>query len=242
MSDVRAYLRFPSIHGDLVSFVAEDDVWLAPLDGGRAWRITADAAPVSWTRLTPDGALIAFASRRDGLPEVTVVEVDGGPARRLTHWGDEMTRVLGWTGDGRVLAASAVGEPFRTHTWAYAVPLDGGVAERLPYGPITGLAAGGDGAIVLGVDQSRRGAAAWKRYRGGQAGALWIDRDGGGEFVRLLPDLCGQLEDPAWVGDRVALLSDHEGWGNVYSCRPDGSETSRISCGKRIRRRRASLT
>jgi tricorn protease len=229
VSDVRAFLRFPSIHGDLVSFVAEDDVWLAPLDGGRAWRVTADAAPVSWTRLSPDGALIAFASRRDGLPEVTVAEVDGGPARRLTHWGDEMTRVLGWTGDGRVLAASAVGEPFRNHTWGYAVPLDGGVAERLPYGPITGLAAGPDGATVLGVDQSRRGAAAWKRYRGGQAGALWIDRDGSGEFVRLLPDLCGQLEDPAWIGDRVALLSDHEGWGNVYSCRPDGSDLRRHS-------------
>jgi tricorn protease len=229
VSDDRAYLRFPSIHGDRVSFVAEDDVWLAPLDGGRAWRITADAAPVSWTRLSPDGTRIAFASCRDGLPEVTVVDVDGGPSRRLTYWGDEMTRVLGWTGDGRVLASSAVGEPFRNHTWGYAVPVDGGVAERLPYGPITGLAAGPDGATVLGVDQSRRGAASWKRYRGGQAGALWIDRDGGGEFVRLLPDLCGQMEDPAWIGDRVALLSDHEGWGNVYSCRPDGSDLRRHS-------------
>jgi tricorn protease len=69
VSDVRAFLRFPSIHGDLVSFVAEDDVWLAPLDGGRAWRVTADAAPVSWTRLSPGRGADRLASRRDGLPE-----------------------------------------------------------------------------------------------------------------------------------------------------------------------------
>ena len=31
-----SYLRFPHVHGDLVTFVAEDDVWVAPLQGGRA--------------------------------------------------------------------------------------------------------------------------------------------------------------------------------------------------------------
>src|SRR5215467_12328502 len=36
------YLRFPNIRGDLLTFVADDDVWLAPADGGRAWRISAD--------------------------------------------------------------------------------------------------------------------------------------------------------------------------------------------------------
>ena len=29
------YLRFPHIHGDLLTFVAEDDVWLAPAVGGQ---------------------------------------------------------------------------------------------------------------------------------------------------------------------------------------------------------------
>ena len=31
------YLRFPHICGDLVTFVAADDVWPAPAGGGRAW-------------------------------------------------------------------------------------------------------------------------------------------------------------------------------------------------------------
>ncbi len=203
------YLRFPSLHVDpspadaspsdasparspraKVAFAAEDDVWLALVpaadgDPARAWRLTADGAPVAGLRLSPDGAAVAFTSRRDGAPEVTVVQTAPGadPARRLTWWGEEATRVLGWTGDGRVLAVSAVGQPFRDLTWAYAVPLDGGRPERLPHGPITGYAPGPGGALVLGVRQSSRSAASWKRYRGGTAGALWIDPDGTGTFV-----------------------------------------------------------
>ncbi|CAN5297757.1 S41 family peptidase [soil metagenome] len=216
------YLRFPSVAGDAVAFVAEYDVWLAGRAGGRAWRLTADRAPVAGTRLSPDAGLVAFTSRRDGAPEVHVVPVEGGPSRRLTHWGDEYARVIGWTGEGQVLAISAVGQPFRSRTWAYAVSLDGGPAERLEYGPVTGLAPGPGGALVLGVNQSRRSGAAWKRYRGGTAGKLWIDRTGGGQFHRLCAELDGQLEDPAWVGDRVVFLSDHEGCGNVYSCTASG--------------------
>jgi tricorn protease len=222
-----AYLRFPTMHGERVAFVAEDDVWLAELSGGRAWRLTADHAPVANARFSPDGTMVAFTSRRDGAPEVHVVGVDGGQAARLTHWGDANTRVIGWTGDGRVLAVSSTGEPFRSRTWAHAVSLDGGPAERMPYGPVTAVARGPAGALVLGRNQSVRSAAAWKRYRGGTAGILWIDRDGTGQFGRLLADLPGQLEDPGWVGDRLVLLSDHEGWGNVYSCRPDGSDLRR---------------
>jgi len=227
VSDDGAYLRFPTLHGDLVAFVAEDDVWLAPECGGRAWRLTADHAPAADARFSPDGSMIAFTSRRDGAPEAHVGGVDGGLARRLTYWGHGQTRVIGWTEDGRVLAVTAAGEPFRSRTWAYAVPLDGGPAERLPYGPVSAVARGPGGATVLGRGQGRRDAASWKRYRGGDAPHLWIDRDGSGQFSRLLPELDGQLEDPGWVGDRVALLSDHEGWGNVYSCRPDGTDLLR---------------
>lgn len=217
MSASSAYLRFPSIRGTQVAFAAEDDVWLAPADGGRAWRITADDAPVAYVRLSPDGGRVAFTSRRDGPPEVCVADLDGGGARRLTFWGDDTTRVLGWLDDSRLVAVSAVRAADRAMTWAWVVPVDGGVPERLPYGPVTGFAPGPDGALVLGADQSRRSAASWKRYRGGDGGKLWADPAGTGTFAPLLTSLGGQLEDPTWVGDRLVLLSDHEGWGNVYS-------------------------
>ena len=74
------YLRFPHIHGDLITFVAEDDVWLAPAAGGRAWRLSADQALASWPRFSPDGTQVAWTGSRDDSAEVYVAATDGGPA------------------------------------------------------------------------------------------------------------------------------------------------------------------
>lgn len=231
MPDPDAYLRFPSLHGDHVALVAEDDVWLAPTTGGRAWRVTADRAPVADAHLSPDGAHVAYLGRRDGAPEVYVVGVEGGTSRRLTWWGDAFTRVLGWLPDGRVAASSPTGEPFRSRVHGRAVPLDGGPAELLPFGPVTGLAHGPGSAVAVstGFGGRRRDYAWWKRYRGGTASRLWVDARGTGEFSPLGADLDGQLVSPMWVGGRVAFLSDHEGHGNVYSMVPDGTDLRRHS-------------
>ncbi|MFC3578054.1 S41 family peptidase [Streptomyces yaanensis] len=220
-----AYLRFPHLHGELVAFTAEDDVWVAPLDGGRAWRVSADNMPVNHPRISPDGTTVAWTSTRDGAPEVHIAPIDGGPAKRLTHWGSSRTQVRGWTPEGHVLALSTVGQASLRRSWAHAVPLDGGPATTLPYGPV-GHVAHGAGTVLLSAPMGRE-AAWWKRYRGGTAGKLWIDREGDGEFVRLHEDLDGNIEYPSWVGDRVAFLSDHEGVGALYSSLADGSDLRR---------------
>lgn len=225
-SHLPSYLRYPHLHGDLVTFTAEDDVWVAPLDGGRAWRVSNDDVAVTCPRISPDGTALAWTSTRDGAPEVHLAPVDGGPARRLTHWGTVRTRVHGWTPDGQVLALTSRGRHSR-RTWARAVPLDGGPSVELPYGPV-GAVAYGPATVLLSPGMGRE-AAHWKRYRGGTAGKLWIDRDGDGEFTRLHEDLDGNLEYPVWCGDRLAFLSDHEGTGAVYSSLADGSDLRRHS-------------
>ncbi|WSQ09118.1 PDZ domain-containing protein [Streptomyces sp. NBC_01231] len=221
-----AYFRFPHLHGELVAFTAEDDVWLAPLDGGRAWRVSADNVPVAHPRISPDGTTVAWTSTRDGAPEVHIAPADGGPAKRLTHWGSWQTQVRGWTPDGQVLAITTHGQANLRRKWAHAVPLDGGPATRLPYGLVGDVAHSGSGPVVLCTSVGRE-AAWWKRYRGGTAGKLWIDREGDGEFVRLHEELDGNLEYPVWAGDRIAFLSDHEGVGALYSSLPDGSDLRR---------------
>ncbi|HTW97295.1 MAG TPA: hypothetical protein VMD59_00880, partial [Acidimicrobiales bacterium] len=186
------FVRLPSIRADRVSFVADDDVWLCAATGGVARRLTADHAPITSTYLSPDGSLVAFSGQRDGGPEVYVVGTDGGPVRRLSWFGSAGARVVGWRGDGEVLAVSSAGEPFSSRTWAYALPVAAdGPPERLGYGPVTAIASQPGGGTVLGVNQSRHRGAAWKRYRGGTAAALWIDRDGSGSFERFLTALDG---------------------------------------------------
>ncbi|GLZ39824.1 S41 family peptidase [Actinokineospora sp. NBRC 105648] len=223
-----AYLRFPHLHADLITFVAEDDVWLAPAEGGRAWRLSADQVPVTNPRFSPDGTRIAWACTRDVEPEVHVAPVGGGPSDRLTYWGDVNTSVVGWTPDGRVAARSSTGRSSIRATWAYAVPLDGAPAEPLPYGPLASLDLAADGGVLLGSAISRE-PAWWKRYRGGTMGKVWIDPAGGGDFHRILSEVDGHIVNPLWVGDRVAFLSDHEGVGNLYSCLPDGADVRKHS-------------
>src|SRR5690625_6843726 len=65
-----AYLRHPDVHGDTVTFTAANDVWIAPLTGGRAWRLTDEGAPVGYPRFSPDGAHVAYTSRASGGPEI----------------------------------------------------------------------------------------------------------------------------------------------------------------------------
>src|SRR5205807_5484628 len=95
-----AYLRYPHVHGDLLTFVAGDDVWLAPAGGGRAWRLSADDVPVSYARFCRDGTRVAWTSWRDGSPEVYSADTEGSAPDRLTYWGDRQTRVTGWTAAG----------------------------------------------------------------------------------------------------------------------------------------------
>src|SRR5689334_20968834 len=119
------YLRYPQLVGDTVVFVADDDVWLVPASGGTARRLTSDRAPAARPRLSADGTAVAWTSRRDGNPEVYWVPVAGGTPQRLTWWNSAKTRLLGWTADRRVVAASSCGEPFTSRMWAWALPLDG---------------------------------------------------------------------------------------------------------------------
>ena len=220
------YLRYPHIHGDLLVFASEDDIWLAPADGGRAWRLSADSAQVSYPRFSRDGTRIAWTSWRDGNPEVHTADPEGNASARLTYWGDARTRVTGWTRDGEVLAVSATGQPETYLSWAYAVPLEGAPPRRLPFGPVADLALEDAGTALL-TGRMNNELAYWKRYRGGTRGRLWTATGDDPLFTRVLAGLGGQLGAPMLVAGRLFFLSDHEGTGNIYSCALDGSGLAR---------------
>ncbi|MEU9212016.1 S41 family peptidase [Streptomyces sp. NPDC048415] len=223
--DAPGYLRFPHLSGDRLCFAAEDDLWVAPLDSpGRAWRITVDRTKVGHPRFSPDGRYIAYTSWRSFVPEIHLAPVDGGPGRRLTYWGSADTQVRGWSPDGDILAVASHGQPFSYFTWAYSVPTNGDPGGQLPWGPVSDIAVtdiDGERRTLLLTGTPPHEPAAWKRYRGGATGRLWLH----GQL--LLAGLEGHLDSPMFVGGRIAFLCDHEGIGNLYSCAYDGSDLRR---------------
>ncbi len=216
------YYRYPTICGETLAFVSEDDLWTVPRSGGVARRLTTSHGAISHPALSPDGRWLAFTSSEEGHAEVYLIPAAGGPVRRLTYWGAHSFAV-GWKDDA-VIVCSDVGLPFYLLPQVWSVPLDGGPATLLRTGPAHHVSFGPGGGVVIG--RNAFDPARWKRYRGGTAGDLWIDRDGSGEFERLL-QLDGNLSRPMWIGARIYFLSDHEGVGNLYSATPRGANVRR---------------
>jgi tricorn protease len=226
--DSRGYYRTPTIAGETIVFVCEDDLWSVDARGGLARRLTAGPGAVALPRLSPDGATVAYVGRDEGTPEVYTIPAFGGPPRRLTFLGSESLYVSGWSRDGgEIFFTSDAGVPFVKETLAFAIDRDGGEPRRLPVGHAMSLDVAANGATLLG--RNNLDPARWKRYRGGTAGHLWVDATGGGTFARIGAELGGNLVWPMWHGERVVFLSDHEGIGNLYSARSDGSDVRRVT-------------
>ncbi|WP_238613569.1 hypothetical protein [Candidatus Oscillochloris fontis] len=221
----QGYYRFPTIHNDTVVFVCEDDLWSVGVAGGVARRLTANPGEALRPVLSPDGIWLAFTGRDEGVPEVYVMPAIGGPARRLTFLGAQRTQVVGWMPDGQaIIFSSEASQPFAGMSQLYTVPHQGGEPRPLPTGPAFSISYGPHGAAVIArnvTDLSR-----WKRYRGGRTGDLWVDPHGQDAWQRLIR-LDGNLAAPIWIAERIFFVSDHEGVGNIYSCRADGSDLHR---------------
>ncbi|RCS82246.1 biopolymer transporter TolR [Brachybacterium alimentarium] len=238
-----AYLRHPDVHGDTIAFTAANDVWLAPLAGGRAWRLTDEGAPVAYPRFSPDGTQVAYTSRTSGGPEVWVIAAEGDTApQRLTAWGKASTKVVGWLPDGRIVASTSYNAPVARDAQLWAVDLDGN-AEVLPLGRSGEVAIHPSGTTVVATPW-RREQSAWKHYQGGTAVKLWLSEEdvaldapvsahAARSWSRILQDVLASTLSISWYGDRLIFASDTPGPGaartdrasaNLWSVALDGSD------------------
>ena len=223
-SDSRlGYLRHPTLHGDCIVFVADDDLWSVAAEGGTARRLTAGLSEPSTPSLSPDGRWLAYVGRDEHHPEVHVMPAEGGQSRRLTWLGVD-AQVRGWTPAGEIVYVTTQGQPFFRNHQAFAVAPAGGAARPLGLGQVNHIAFGDGGKVAIG--RNTDDPARWKRYRGGRAGAIWVDAEGSGSFRRL-DSLAGNVTTPMWIGTRLYFLGDGEGVGNLYSCLGDGSDLRR---------------
>ncbi len=236
------YLRYPHLRGDLLTFIADDDVWLAPADGGRAWRISADQAAAAYPRLSPDGNLIAWTSWRDGVPEIYLAATGEGGSQRVTYWSSHGTQMRGWGPAGEILATTDASQQSR-QAWAHVIPVTAGTAafageRQMAFGPVDDIAIDSNSIALL--TGAIKDPAFWKGYRGGTAGRIWVapaaaaapqsqaaEGGSGPAFRRILADLPGQFSAPMLVAGRLAFVSDYEGTGNVYSCALGGTDLRR---------------
>lgn len=216
----QGYYRHPSLCNDKIVFVSEDDLWEANISDGIANRLTASLSECSSPAVSSDGNWIAFTGKDEGHPEVYVMQADGGNPKRLTFLGGTITRVLGWH-EGYIIFTTNAKQPFKKFQCLMKISPNGGEPESLNLGHGVAISFGQNGKRVLGRNSSD--AARWKRYKGGTAGEIWVDKSGDGIFENFSSKLGlkGNFVNPIWLDlkndSRIYFISDHNGIGNIYS-------------------------
>lgn len=221
-------MRFADVAGDQVVFTYEDDLWLAPLEGGDARRITSHPGRETMAKFSPDGSKLAFTGEYDGGRDVYVMDARGGVPERLTFHPSGGT-LLDWTPDGtRVIFSSRREAPAYTDE-LYTISVDGGMPEMLPVdrGALASMSPDGN---QLAYNRLGRHVRTWKRYEGGLAQDVWIADFTSGEFTKIT-DWGGSDQFPMWGTDgAIYFNSDREDATlNLYRYDPEDGTTTRLT-------------
>jgi len=122
--------------GDRIVFDLLGDLYLLPIEGGDAVRLTEGMAFDDMPRWSPDGESIAFISDRDGTDNLWLVAPDGTGLRKITSEVSHTLSSPAWTPDGDYLAVRRFGPYPSAENYLTNVPLwlyhrDGGSGVRL---------------------------------------------------------------------------------------------------------------
>ena len=117
--------------GKTIVFDLLGDLYMLPIAGGDAKRITDGLAFDSQPRYSPDGASIVFISDRDGDDNLWIANADGTEPRPLSKGKSNVLRSPEYTPDGKyvVVSKATPGTPPSTHLWLYHV--EGGSGVKL---------------------------------------------------------------------------------------------------------------
>lgn len=218
-----AYLKRPTVHGDEVCFVTDDDLWKVTKGSEIAVRLTSGKGIANEPHFSPNGKNIAYTSSVSGQRDLYVISNNGGIPERITYYGD--LAISGWKNDSTIIFQSSHGTFSLRERHLFEVDLKTKIVKPLGIGYASALIQGPGKLRVLGRNLGNP--ARWKRYRGGTAGTLWVDKSGSNNFKQILTQLKTNICNPQWVGKRIYFISDHQGIGNVYSCDENGKNVKR---------------
>jgi tricorn protease len=212
-------MRYPTLSGNTIVFVAHDNLWSVPRTGGTASRLTADEGRDVMPRFSPDGRWIAFTGEYQGNHDVYVIPAGGGEARRITFTSDiapevplrsgPNNMVVTWTPDSKSVVFLS-----RRAAWnawinrLFTVPATGGLPQLMPLDRGGFLSYSPDGKQIA-YNRIFTNFRTWKRYHGGLGQDIDIyDLDN--RKLTHVTDWPGKETFPMWSGKTIYFLADHD--------------------------------
>lgn len=222
-------LQDPSISPDHVVFVYAEDLWVCPIEGGRARRLTSHPGAEFAPQISPDGRLVAFSGEYEGNVDVYVVPIEGGAPKRLTfHPGADI--VCDWHPDGRRILFRSARSSLAPVSRLFLVDAEGGGYPTPLPPPKANHASFDADAKRLAYTPFRDNFRSWKRYRGGTTPPVWIF-DLRTFEVEEIPHERATDTFPQWVDGAVYFASDRgeERRLNLYRYRPGSGRVERLT-------------
>jgi tricorn protease len=212
-------MRYPTLSGNTIVFIAHDNLWSVPRTGGTASRLTADEGRDVMPRFSPDGRWIAFTGEYQGNRDVYVIPAGGGVAKRLTFTSDiapeaslrsgPNNMVVTWTPDSKSIVFLS-----RRMAWngwinrLFTVPATGGSSEVMPLDRGGFLSYSPDGKQIA-YNRIFRNFRTWKRYQGGLGQDIDV-YDFDSRKLTHVTDWPGTETFPMWYGKTIYFLADHD--------------------------------
>jgi tricorn protease len=220
-------LRQPTVNRTHVAFVYGDDLWLISREGGDARRLTTGLR-VDDPAFSPDGKHLAFTGNDRGTVDIYVMPAAGGVARRLTYHPGPEHGAAGWTPDSRrvLFLSSRSCYSNGRHTQLFTVGLEGGLPAPLPLPMAYQGSYSPDGSRIAYVPLPSW-IHTWKRYRGGQATAVWL-ADLADSHIEKIPRTDSNDWYPMWIGKRIFFLSDRDGPFTLFAYDPASKKVKKV--------------
>lgn len=219
------YYRWPTAHGNHVAFIADNDLWVAPLSGGNARRLTSAAGEERFAMFSPDGKWIAFSGNYDGNIDVYLISPEGGEPRRLTYH-PSADYVAAWTNDGKVAyrnwADNGAGywQMFIVNTEGeWPVKMDIPEIAHVTFEP------GGD---RIAYTRFSLGTRTWKRYKGGWAEDIYVGSTKAQDYKKITT-WEGNDATPMWFDGKIFFVRNEDDRDNLWCMNPDGTGLTRLT-------------
>ena len=124
--------RYPDVSETQITFSYAGDIWIVPIEGVTAFKLSSPNGEESYPKFSPDGSTIAFNGNYNGNPDIYIMPTTGGVPERITYHGGPDS-MIEWHPDGkRLLFASSRESGRQRFRQLFLISQDGGPTEKLP--------------------------------------------------------------------------------------------------------------
>ncbi len=211
-----SFVRYPALSpdGQQLAFVFQGDIWVTPLSGGPARRLTIHQAYDQRPVWSPDNQQLAFSSDRFGNNDVYLISAAGSAPQRITYHPTQ-DYISSWSAAyGLLMESNRTYKQVEREAEIVRVAATGGT----PYRAFNSLGfepqPSPDGRYIAFVRGTCR--IAREAYQGSANRDIWL-YDSRNKSYTQLTTFAGQDFNPRWADDNTLLfISARSGKYNIY--------------------------